>query len=129
MEWQKAFKVIRTFNWVILFVLALTSFIFLSPACTLGIILGGLIIIANFNVLQHTVLRGFFSEEGLGARKASIIAKYYLRLAATGVIIFILIGQEWVHPAGLAAGLSIVVVSIVFLGIHLIWKTSSRGVI
>lgn len=129
MEWQKASKAIRTFNWVILFVLALISFIFLSPACTLGIILGGLIIIANFNVLQHTILRGFFSEGGLGAKKVSIIAKYYLRLAVTGAIIFILIGQKWVHPAGLAAGLSIVVVSIVFLGIHLIWKTSSRGVI
>lgn len=111
------------------FCLGSNQFIFLSPACTLGIILGGLIIIANFNVLQHTILRGFFSEGGLGIRKASIIAKYYLRLAATGVIIFILIGQKWVHPVGLAAGLSIVVVSIVFLGIHLIWKTSSRRVI
>lgn len=129
MEWRKVSKVIRTFNWIILFVLASTSFLFTSPAFTLGIILGGLIIIANFNVLQHTVIRGFSPDESLHGRKASIIAKYYLRLAAMGFIIFILIRQQWVHPVGLAIGLSIVVVSIVCLGIHMIWKTSSREAI
>ncbi len=129
MEWRKVSKVIRTFNWIILFVLASISFLFTSPAFTLGIILGGLIIIANFNVLQHTVIRGFSPDESLHGRKASIIVKYYLRLAAMGFIIFILIRQQWVHPVGLVIGLSIVVVSIVCLGIHMIWKTSSREAI
>jgi len=125
MEWRKLSKVLRTFNWAILFVLASISFFFMSSAFTLGIILGGLIIIANFNVLQHTVRKGFSSDGSLQGRKAPIIAKYYLRLAAMGFIIFVLIRQQWVHPAGLAVGLSIVVASIVCLGIHMIWKTSS----
>jgi hypothetical protein len=125
MEWKKLSRVLRTFNWIILFVLASISFLFMNHAFTLGIILGGLIIIANFNVLQHTVLAGFSPDGSLQARKASIIAKYYLRITIMGFLIFILIRQQWVDPVGLAIGLSIVVVSILCLGIHMIWKTSS----
>lgn len=125
MEWGKLSKVLRTFNWLILLILASFSFIFMSPAFTLGIILGGLMIIANFNVLQHTLLRGFSPDGALQARKASIIVKYYLRLSVMAILIYILIRQQWVHPVGLAVGLSILVVSIICLGIHMVWKTSS----
>ena len=53
----------------------------------------------------------------------SIIAKYYLRLLALGVIIYFLITRGWVDPVGLAVGLSTVVISIVTLGIYLARKT------
>jgi hypothetical protein len=95
----------------------------MSRSLTTGIILGGLIIIANFGILQHTVRRAFSSDGVMRRRKMSIIAKYYLRLLALGVIIYFLITRGWVDPVGLAVGLSTVVISIVTLGIYLARKT------
>ena len=91
--------------------------------------LGGLIIIANFGILQHTVRRAFSSDGLMRRRKMSIIAKYYLRLLALGVIIYFLIDCGWVDPVGLAVGLSTVVISIIALGIYLARKTYSGGAI
>lgn len=102
-----------------------SSFIFMSPMFTMGVILGGLIIIANFNLLQYTIQCAFSPGMSLKSNKMSIIAKYYFRLAIIGIIIYILITNGWVEPIGLTLGLSIVVISIVNLGIRIIWRTSS----
>jgi hypothetical protein len=129
MEWEKLVGILRTLNWVILLLLGSASFLFMSWTFTLGVIVGGLMIIANFNLLQHTIRKGFSSNGVLETKKASIIAKYYLRLAALGLLIYVLMRQQLVHPVGLTIGLSIIVMSIVALGIHLVWKSSSRGLI
>lgn len=42
-----------------------------------------------------------------------VIAKYYVRFIATGLIIFVLISQYFVHPLGLIIGLSVVVASVI----------------
>jgi hypothetical protein len=57
--------------------------------------------------------------------KLAIVAKYYFRLAILGIIIYILITNGWVNPIGLAIGLSIVVFSIINIGIRAVLKTSS----
>ena len=57
--------------------------------------------------------------------KLAIVAKYYFRLAILAVIIYTLITNGWVNPIGLAIGLSIVVFSIISIGIRAVWKTSS----
>jgi len=44
----KKLQDIKTFNWVILFILGALSGVFMEVQFTLGVILGGLIIIANF---------------------------------------------------------------------------------
>jgi hypothetical protein len=59
-------------------------------------------------------------------KKMSLIAKYYLRLAIMGLIIYILITRGWVDPLGLTIGLSIVILSILNFGIRSAWRTSSR---
>ena len=129
MYWEELARTLRFLNWAILLVLGSLSFFFMSPTFTLGILAGGLVIIANFNLLQRTVRRGFSAEGILHVKKVSIIAKYYLRLTALGVIIYILIAQQCVHPVGLAVGLSIVVIGIVLFGIQKALRTSSRGVV
>lgn len=125
MDWDKLVKILRTQNWIILMILGSASFFFMSSPFTLGIILGGLIIIANFNVLQHTIRCAFSSEGLLGAKKMSIILKYYLRLAVIGILLYFLITEKWVNPVGLAIGLSTVMISIVGFGVKMIWKTPS----
>ena len=129
MNWQRASKEIKTLNWLILLALGLASYFLMSSTFTLGIILGGLIIIANSNVLQNTIVSAFGSDGAVKSSKKVIIAKYYFRLAVAGVIIYILITNAWVNPIGLTIGLSTVVISIIYFGIHMAWKTSSEEII
>ncbi len=129
MEWQRFHNVLRTLNWVVLLCFSLVSYFSMSPFWTTGVLLGGLIAIGNFTVLQHTVRRAF-SPEGIhqGAR-FSIVGKYYLRLLALGVILCVLISEGWIDPLGLAVGLSTVVLSIVGLGISLALRVRTKETI
>ncbi len=126
---EKLLRQITTTNWILLLILGSLSSVFMSVTFTLGVILGGLIIIANFSVLQHTIRYAFSDQRAMGGGKFSIIAKYYFRLAIMGLIIYILITNGWVNPIGLAVGLSIVVFSILNFGIRTAWRTSSREAI
>ena len=125
MNWVKLFKEISVYNWTILLILGLGSFFLAESDFTLGIILGGLIIIANFNVLQHTIRCSFDMDGVMKPKKKSIIAKYYLRLAIMGALIYALITNALVNPVGLAIGLSTVIISIVAVGIHMVLKQST----
>jgi hypothetical protein len=129
MEWQRFHNILRTLNWLVLLSFSLASYFSMSPFWTAGVLLGGLIAIVNFNVLQHTVRRAF-SPEGIqqGAR-FSIVGKYYLRLLALGVILYVLITRGWIDPVGLAVGLSTVVLSIIGLGIGLALGIRTREAI
>jgi len=126
---EKLLRQITTTNWIFLLILGSLSSVFMSVTFTLGVILGGLIIIANFSVLQHTIRYAFSDQGAMGGKKISIVAKYFFRLAIMGLIIYILITNGWVNPIGLAIGLSIVVFSILNFGIRTAWKTSSREAI
>ncbi len=117
LDWKAAYREIRLLNWITLLVLSLVSALVLDGASTLGIILGGLIIIANFGLLQHTIRRAFSSDGTMRSSKASVIVKYYLRLLALGVVLLLLISRGWINPVGLAVGLSTVLFSIVGFGI------------
>jgi hypothetical protein len=125
MDWENLAKQLRAQNWIILVILGTASFFLMSSTFTLGIILGGLIIIANFNVLQHTIRSSFSPAGVMKNNKLAIVAKYYFRLAILAAIIYTLITNGWVNPIGLAIGLSIVVFSIIGIGIRAVWKTSS----
>jgi hypothetical protein len=129
MDWNILYRTLKTANWLILLTLSLLSFFLMSSSWTMGVILGGLISIANLGLLQHTV-RGVFSSRQIDkTAKVTIVAKYYFRLLALGVILFVLITRGWVDPVGLALGLSTVVFSIVGIGIRMALKTSAREAI
>lgn len=89
----------------------------MDNSLTLGIILGGLIIILNFRLFQNTIRRAFSPEGMMKDLKIIIILKYYFRLLALGIIIYIFIAKGGINPVGFAIGLSIVVISIISLGI------------
>ena len=118
MDWRSLYRELRTLNWFILLVLSLGGYVFLSNSQTIGIILGGLIIMLNFSVLQHTISGAFGLDGGMRKGKAVIITKYYLRLLALGVILYVLIARGLVDPVGLAIGLSTTVFGIVIMGIQ-----------
>jgi len=126
-DWDRTYDVIKRRNWIILLVLAAVSGLFMNPALTLGVILGGLISITNLSFLQHTVRQSFSSERKTGTKKAFLIIKSFFRLIILGGSIYLLITRGLVDPIGLAVGLSTVVFSIVSFGIHNAYKERIGG--
>lgn len=126
MYWEIVYKDLKFLNWITLLILSLLSYILLSPEQTLGTIIGGLLIITNFNVFQHSIRRIFNSTDFKKINKTSIILKYYIRLITLGFIIFLLLMKGWINPVGLAIGLSTLVISITILGIGMVLKTKNE---
>jgi hypothetical protein len=83
---------------------------------TLGVVTGAIIANISFYLLKKTVNKAFeYPEEVVKKGRMiliSVLVKYYIRFAISGVIIFLLIAGNIVNPLGLLAGLSVVVVSI-----------------
>ena len=126
MDWEATYKELSKANWSVLAILSLGSFLLFERSISLGVMLGGLVIIANFHALQHTIKCGF-SDKIIGKnKKILIIFKSYLRLIALGVIIYILITRELCNPIGLAVGLSTVFFGIVIFGIKRAIQTKAK---
>ena len=117
MDWDKAYHAITKRNWIILFLLSLISYFAMPPSATLGVILGGVVVIINFDLLQNTIRRAFPTNGTEKPKKPVLIIKSYVRLLGLGLVIYLLIKLARVDPIGLAIGLSTVVFSIVSFGI------------
>ncbi len=97
-------------NWILLVAVGLLGLMIAPLNFALGIIFGGLIVTVNFHLLSRTLNKALKPPHL--APMGTILAKYYIRFIASGVIIFILIQQQIVNPLGLFIGLSVVVASI-----------------
>lgn len=117
MDWDKAYLSITRRNWIILFLLSLISYFAMSPSVTLGVILGGVAIIINFDLLQSTIRRAFPTKSTEKLKRPTLIIKSYARLLGLGLVMYLLIKLGRVDPVGLAIGLSTVVFSIISFGI------------
>lgn len=105
---------VRMMNGVVFALLLLGSLILMTPWFTLGVGMGGLIILANFHILYRVLKKAFIPEQ-LASPKV-VIVKYYLRLLGTGIILYVLIAKRMVDPLGLVVGLSVVVINLTLLG-------------
>lgn len=118
MDWEKTYGDLRMLNWFSLLIMSLISFFFMSRSLTLGIILGGFIVIVNFWVFQRSIRRGFRSEGTMRTTSFLVVTKFFLRLSVLAIIIALSVKCRWIDPVGLALGLSTVVISIVSFGIR-----------
>ena len=98
-------------NWIFFGVAVFVGLVAFHFDFTLGIFAGGLIVTINFHLLART-LKKSLTPPHLVSHNV-IIAKYYVRFIASGIIIFFLISGHYVDPLGLFVGLSVVVASIV----------------
>lgn len=113
-ELEKIVNFITKTNWL-LFITSSSLALMTTPTkVSLGVLLGGLIVAVNFQLLKKTVVNNFrpdvVSEKG-GSFIGNILVKYYIRFVISGGLIFLLISNHIVHPLGLLAGLSVVVAS------------------
>lgn len=107
-------------NWLILAGMALISLCWRSFAVTAGVLGGGLVVIGGFRSLHRSLIR-LLQEPGRGAGM-SFHFRTLVRLACLAVAIFLLIGPLKVQPLALVAGLSVVV-------INLMWATLQRSLV
>ncbi len=121
-NWDQIYGDLKRRGWIIFFILASAGYFFMSRSFTLGIILGGMIIILNFSFLQSTIIKAFQQKPVIRKKRFILIVKSFLRLFLLGVIIFFLLKYDLVDPIGLAIGLSIIFFSIVSMGISSAFK-------
>ncbi len=126
MDWVKVYRDLCRRSWIILLLLAIGSFFVMSLTVTMGVVLGGLIVIVNFDILQNTIKRAFPTKGAVKSKKAILVAKSYVRLLALGAVIYLLIKIGIVDPIGLTIGLSTIVISIVSFGISSALKMRTR---
>ncbi|MGV8058614.1 MAG: ATP synthase subunit I [Smithellaceae bacterium] len=106
-------KRIEIANWIFLAVLFIPSLIFAPLKFALGVLLGGFISIINFHWLGRGLQSAFQNMGEKGNIKTPVMVKYYIRLAITGIILYLLIAGNIVNVIGLIVGLSVVVINII----------------
>ena len=126
MEWEKINDDLKTKIWLVLLILSSTGYLFLTPKQTVSIIIGGLIVIANFKFFKDTLKKAFGNNFLLVSKKTAIFVKIYFRLFALGVIIALLLKFEMVNPIGLTIGLSTIVIAIGLFAVCLALKSKNR---
>ncbi|MGE4542658.1 MAG: ATP synthase subunit I [Pedobacter sp.] len=105
-------------NWLILCVMVLGSLLWKSLPVTVGVLGGGLVVIASFHALHRSLKRLLLTpgqKSGLAFQGGTLV-----RLLCLAGAIFVLIGPLKAPPLALAAGLSVVVA-------NLLWTTVSRS--
>ncbi len=89
----------------------LLSLLFMPCPFSLGILIGGLISIANYYWLYLSLRKAF---RQLSDRiRSTVMVRYYIRFAVTGVVLYLVITQTPADVIGLLVGLSVVVINII----------------
>jgi hypothetical protein len=101
---------------VLLLVLTGGAVIWFSWKTALSVLLGGGIVIVSFQVLKWQ-LRRALQIPGRIPSKAAVFISYYLRFLATLVVVFLVLYLGWATPLPFLVGLSVVVLSIVLVGV------------
>jgi hypothetical protein len=127
-SWDQTYGDLKRRGLIIFLILASAAYFFMSRSFTFGLIMGGIMVIINFNFLQSTIIKAFQNTPAVTKKKFRLILQSFLRLSLLGAVIFALLKYNLADPIGLALGLSIIFFSIVSLGISSIWKTGNRRV-
>lgn len=104
-------------NWIILALLLAVSAMARNPDFTLGVLCGGLTVVAGYQWLYSAILKALRRPETGAVRSFQV--GYLLRLLGLAVVLGFLIAVVKVNVAGLVIGLSVVVINI-------FWTTVKR---
>lgn len=122
MNWALVAKAIYVRSSLVLLVFSGIAGFFVKPSFVTGILLGGVLLLGNFYVMQDNIVRLFGSQKGMKGAKGSIIGKFYLRLMLLGLLIYLLL-KLGIEPLALAIGFSSLIIGIVSLAVISIKET------
>lgn len=80
-----------------------------------SVAVGGLIALANFKLLQRNINKSLADGTNRKVLPKALV-KFYLKFAATCLVLFLLVRQGVVEPLGLLVGLSVVIMTIMVWG-------------
>jgi F0F1-type ATP synthase assembly protein I len=116
LESEALLRRIELVYWVLLLVFTGAAVIWFSWKTALGVLLGGGIVIISFQVLKWQ-LRRALQRPGKVPSKAALFISYYIRFLATLVLVFFVLYLGLATPFPFLVGLSVVVLSIVLVGV------------
>ena len=116
-------KRIESYGWLLLLVMIAASLPFRSYRLTLGIATGGLISVLNFRMLNGNLAN--FLVGDMNRLKTAIVRRHYLRMAATAVLLFLIISNNIVDVVGLLIGLSLIVIDITLTTVLTIFRRNT----
>ena len=105
---------VKRWNWPLLGLFVGSSLLIISPGFSLGVLVGGLLAVVNFHFLHRSLKKQF--SPGNRPSVMGVVGRSYLRFAATGVIILILLKFHLVSAIALLIGLSVVVLNLTLSG-------------
>jgi hypothetical protein len=114
---------IESLGWFLLALLIAGSLPFRSYRLTLGIVLGGIISIMNFHMLYKN-LKSFLVGD-LSRAKAAVVRRYYIRMAVTAILLYLIISGNIADVFGLVIGLSVIVMDITVTAILTIFRKNT----
>ena len=115
-------KDIERLSLVLLLIFTLISLFFVSLPVTLGVFLGGVIVIGNFYWLSRLVEKALSSE---GGSKVSLIINFFLKSAfLLGSVVLVTLFTKVDHIA-LLTGLTTIIVAVLLAGGREIWRKGS----
>ncbi|MGD0400760.1 MAG: ATP synthase subunit I [Syntrophobacteraceae bacterium] len=115
-ESEELLRRIELASAILLLVFTSAALVWFSWKAVSGVFLGGIIVIASFQVLKWQ-LRRALQKPGKLPSKAGLFVSYYLRFLATLVLVFFALYLGLATPIPFLVGLSIMVLSIVVVGV------------
>ena len=104
---QKRIEAISAGIWLLL---CITGYVFLGPHFASGVLVGGIVCMINYQWLYRHAKAAVTLTARQG--KSFMAKRYFLRLAATGIVLYLLIAVAKVNIIGLLLGLSVIVLGI-----------------
>ena len=102
------------------------AFLMLSPFAALSVIIGGVVALANFGLLERTIKKALLGGASRGMMPV-VLLKNAIRFVVTAFVLWLLVRQGLAEPLGLMAGLSVVVVSVITFGMIQARKLMKEG--
>jgi hypothetical protein len=123
---DKLLRRIEITNLVLTVLVPLGTAVFFSWPLAGGVLLGAVVMTTSFETMKWQ-LRKALGVPGAVPNKGALFGKYYVRFLGTVFVVFTVIWYEWVHPIAFLIGLSLVMVSIIGVGIQQFVAMFRRG--
>jgi hypothetical protein len=123
---DKLLRRIETTNLVLTVLVPLGTAVFFSLPLAGGVLLGAVVMTISFETMKWQ-LRKAFRIPGAAPGKGALFGKHYARFLVTVFVVFTVIYYQWVHPIAFLIGLSLVMVSIIGVGIQQFVVMFRRG--